>query len=150
MFWQFVDVEVFEKDVVSLGFRVEFINLSGSGVLDECDDELFWRVKDRLPGGLAVVVPPSVFYMLWKISWVNWIRRVWFEWTLAGRQRYCGRRRSLCVFRCIEVVQIIHRKWKKWVFQLQEIRGVVQSPGVLERSLDVCDVFIGNIKWRIS
>ena len=37
--------------VVSLGFRVEFINLSGTGVLDWCDDKLFWRVKDRLPGG---------------------------------------------------------------------------------------------------
>ena len=32
-----------------------------------------------------------------------------------------------------------------FVFQLPEMHGVVQSPGVLERSLDVGDVLVGNI-----
>ena len=38
---------VFEKDVGVRGFHVEFINFSGTAVLDWCDDELFRRVKDR-------------------------------------------------------------------------------------------------------
>ena len=59
------------------------------------------------------------------------------------------------MFRCIEVLQIIHSMCMPWVlvtlafpnfvFQLPEVYGVVQSPGVLERSLDVGDVFVGNI-----
>ena len=32
------------------------------------------------------------------------------------------------------------------MFQLPEMHGVVQSPGVLERSLDVGEVLVGNIK----
>ena len=42
-----LDVGVFDKDVGVRGFHVEFINLSGTAVLDWCDDELFRRVKDR-------------------------------------------------------------------------------------------------------
>ena len=58
----------------------------------------------------------------------------------------------LCVFRCIEVVQISHSKCKPWVWvlpespsfvsQLPEMHVVEQSPGVLERSLDVGDVLV--------
>ena len=52
--------EVFEKDVEVRGFNVVFINLSGTAVLDWCDDELFRRVRDRIAGGefVAVVLSP--------------------------------------------------------------------------------------------
>ena len=52
--------EVFEKDVEVRGFNVVFINLSGTAVLDWCDDELFRRVRDRITGGefVAVVLSP--------------------------------------------------------------------------------------------
>ena len=55
-------LEFFEKDVVR-GFHVEFINLSGTAVLDWCDDEMFRCVKDRITGGefVAVVLSPPYF-----------------------------------------------------------------------------------------
>ena len=46
------------------GFRVEFINLSGTEVLDWCDNELFRRVNDRQAGEFVVIVvsyPYSTF-----------------------------------------------------------------------------------------
>ena len=60
------------------------------------------------------------------------------------------RTETLVVFRFIEVLQIMHSMCMPWVlvmlvfpnfvFQLPEMHGVVQSSGVLERSLGVGDV----------
>ena len=56
----FAVFEDFEKDVEVRGFNVVFINLSGTAVLDWCDDELSRRVRDRITGGefVAVVLSP--------------------------------------------------------------------------------------------
>ena len=63
-----VDVGVFEKGVGVRGFHVEFFNLSGTAVLDWCDDELFRRVTDRITGGefVAVVLSHPCFTFCWK------------------------------------------------------------------------------------
>ena len=65
------------------------------------------------------------------------------------------RTETLIVFRCIEVLLIIHSLCIPWVlilpatpsfvFQLPEMHGLVQSPGVFERTLDVGDVLVGNV-----
>ena len=121
---------------------MEFIKLSGTAVLDWSDDELSRRVKDRITGGefVAVVLSPPYSTFCLKFR---------------GCTREIVRTETLIVFRCIKVLQIIHSICMPWVlvmpafpdfvFQLPEMHGVVQSPGVLERSLDVGDVFVGNI-----
>ena len=65
------------------------------------------------------------------------------------------RAETLIVFRCIEVLQIIHSICMPWVlvlpaipnfvFELPEMHGLMQSPGIFDRSLDVGDVLVGNI-----
>ena len=44
---------------------MEFITLSGTEVLDWCDDELFRRVKDRITGGeFVAILVSTVFHIL--------------------------------------------------------------------------------------
>ena len=40
---------------------------------------------------------------------------------------------------------LVMRAFPSFVFQLPEMHGLVQSPGVLDRSLDVGDIIVGNI-----
>ena len=151
-----VDVAVFEKDVGGCGFHVEFINVSGTAVLDWCDDELFRRVKDRITGGefVAVVLSPPYFTFCLKFRGCTGAD-VYGLKGLRPDDKEFVRTETLIVFRCIRVLQIIHTMCMPWVlmmpafpnfvFQLPEMHGVVQSPAVLERSLDVGDVLVGNI-----
>ena len=61
---------------------------------------------------------------------------------MVGRNSGWTTKKTLCVFRCIEVVQVVHNMCLPWdwvlpeiqmfVFHLPEMHVVVQSPGVLE------------------
>ena len=125
---------------------MEFINLSGTAVLDWCDDELFWRVKDRITGGefVAVVLSPPYFTFCRKFRGCIGADVYGLKGLRPDDKKFV-RTETLIVFRCIEVLQIIHSMCVPWVlvmpafpnfvFQLPEMHGVVQSPGVLERSL---------------
>ena len=148
--------EGFEKDVGVRGFTVVFINLSGTAVLDWCDGELFRRVKDRITGGEFVAVVLSPPYSTFCRRFRGCIGAdVYGLKGLRPDDKEVVRAETLIVFRCIEVSLIIHSMCMPWVlvlpaipnfvFQLPEMHGLVQSPGVLERSLDVGDVLIGNI-----
>ena len=125
-------------------------------MLDWCDDELFRRVKDRTTGGefVAVVLSPPYSTFCRKIRGCPGAD-VYGLKGLRPDDKEFVRTETLIVFRCIEVLQIIHSMCMPWVlvmpafpnlvFQLPEMHGVVQSPGVLERSLCVGDVLVGNI-----
>ena len=137
------------------GLSVESINLSGTEVLDRFDDELFRCGKDTFIGGefLAIVLslPYSTFCRNFRrctgsdVCGLNGLR---------PDDNELVRTETLCVFRCVNVVQVSSkcRPWgwvlpvfPSFVFQLPEMHVVVQSSGVIERSLDGCDVFVGNI-----
>ena len=149
-----VDVGVFEKDVGVRGFHVEFIKLSGTAVLDLCDDELFRRVKNRITGDefVAVVLSPPYSTFCRKFRGCTGADVHGLKGLRLDDKEFV-RTETLVVFRCIEVLQIIHSVRMPWVlvmpafpnfvFQSPEMHGVVQ-PGVLERSLDVGDVLVGR------
>ena len=94
---------------------MEFITLSGTEVLDWCDDELFRRVKDRITGGeFVAILVSTVFHILSEncVGAVDPTCMVWPEEHV--------RTETLSVFRCIEVVQIIHSMCMPWVWVLPE------------------------------
>ena len=142
----FVDVGVFEKDVGVRGFRVKIINLSGIEVLDWWDDELFRRVKDRknrqgVHGNCRVT---SVFHTLSKISLV--IRRVWFERTPARQHRTCQDGDVECVplhRGCTDHPQHVHAVGLG-AARISQVCVSIDTDA-REKSLDSCDVFVGNI-----
>ena len=136
---------------------MEFITLSGTEVPDWCDDELFRRVKDRTTGGefVAIVVSTCIPHFVEKLCGCSGSDVHGLKGLRPDNKEHV-RTETLSVFRCIEVVQIIHSMCMPWVwvlpefpncvFQLPDMHVVVQSPGVLERSLAGCDVLVGNIR----
>ena len=151
----------FEKEVEVRGFYVVFIDLSGIALLDWCDDELFKRVKDRITGGefVAVVLSPpySTFCQEFRGCTGS---EVYGLKGLRPSNKEMVRTETLIVFRCIEVLQVIHSMCMPWVFilpaiprfvfELPEMQGVLQSPGVFDRSLDVGEALVGNINGECN
>ena len=149
-------LKILKKDVEVRGFNVVFINLSGTAVLDWCDDELFRRVRDRITGGEFVAVVLSPPFLTFCRRFRGCIGTdVYGLKGLQPDDKEVVRTETLVVFRCIEVLLIIHSLCIPWVlilpatpsfvFQLPEMHGLVQSPGVFERTLDVGDVLVGNV-----
>ena len=153
--------DCFEKEVGARGFNVVFIDLSDTAVLDWCDGELFKRVKDRITDGdfVAVVLSPpySTFCRRFRGCTGTDV------YGLKGLRPYdkeIVRTETLIVFRCIEVLRVIHSMCMPWVFilpaipkfvfELPELHGLLQSPGIFDRSLDVGDVLVGNINGECS
>ena len=151
----------FEKEVEVRGFNVVFIDLSGIALLDWCDDELFKRVLDRISGGdfVAVVLSPlySTFCQKFRGCFGT---DVYGVKGLRPSDKEIVRTETLIVFRCFEVLRVIHSMCMPWVFvlpaipryvlELPKLHGVLQSPGVFDRSLDVGDVLVGNINGECS
>ena len=153
--------EGFEKEVGVRGFNVVFIDLSDTAVLDWCDGELFKRVKDRITDGDFVAVVLSPPYSTFCRRFRGCIGTdVYGLKGLRPDDKEIVRAETLIVFRCIEALQIIHSMCMPWVFvlpaipnfvfELPEMHGLLQSPGIFDRSLDVGDVLVGNINGECS
>ena len=118
-------------------------------------------MKDRITGGdfVAVVLSPPYSTFCQEFRGCTGTD-VYGLKGLRPSNKEMVRTETLIVFRCIEVLQVIHSMCMPWVFilpaipkfvfELPEMHGVLQSPGVFDRSLDVGDALVGNINGECN